>query len=304
MCLIIQRPANKVIEYNKFKTALDNNPDGFGLSIVEEDGSLITIKDAVKPDCDKLYGILHENLKDKQMLIHFRYTTAGKTMVRNSHPFPVLEKSTDGVDLRVAHNGTLTRYKTSGDESDTRKFVRTFVRPLFKRLIKGMTAEQILQDKFIIELLEGELPGLSVLSFIDGFGNTLNVNALGNGGYIDNDGIYYSNKYSFDPDHRTSTVIYPIKKWGTYDDNDDYNTTFGYGKEVNKADKPTVKHASDTLTQRFSDKFELNHFDEVLCLTDNTIEEIVKKNPDDAVLLIKELIDEYAQANKKVKANG
>lgn len=294
MCLIIQRPANKVLDFEKFKTAVENNPDGYGISVANGNGELLTARDYRKPNVDQLYRFVQEELKDKQILLHLRYTTVGKTNLRNAHPFPVLELGEDGADVRMAHNGTLTAYKGNTDESDSRRFVRGFVRPLFKRLVKGHTVEEILKDPFTEFLLESQINSTSVLCFMDGDGNTLNVNAKGNGGFFE-DGVFYSNEYSFDPKHRL-----PISYYTGYDSDWNYykgssSSTSNVIPHVNK------EHAKDTMTQRFSEKYQLTRFDEVLSLDDTTIEELVTSHPGDAKLLIKELLDEYYQLNRKLE---
>ena len=210
MCIIIQRDPGVEIDFeSRFKPAVINNPDGWGVSIPDGNGRLQTIKELVdKPDPEDLYRFVQEELIEDKVMLHLRYTTAGDTSMRNLHPFPVLEYSKDGVDLRMAHNGTIHKYKHAINsemkwESDTRNFVRTFVRPLFKRLIRGWDTEEILSDPFVYNLLDEILPAMSVLSFIDGYGNTLQVNPKGNGGDYEEEGkLWYSNKYSFNPKHR------------------------------------------------------------------------------------------------------
>lgn len=289
MCLIIRRPPKIKPHFDQFKTAILNNPHGWGMSVALGDGSLKTLRTHEEPDPEKLYRLFTEEWGDLPALLHLRYTTAGATVLRNSHPFPILEKNQDGVDLRMCHNGTLYSYKpNTGDESDTRVFVRNFVRPLFKRLIRGMDCEEILKDQWVRDLLDSELTSLSVLSFIDGFGNTLDVNPKGNGGNYTENGIFFSNKYSFDPEHRKpkkhSVVGFP-KTNG----NAGSNTTTTTGT-VNHTDGP--RHAKDTKVQKYTEKFDLTHIEELLETSDETIDFLVDESPDDAKLLIKELLFE------------
>ena len=144
MCLIVVRPKNKLIPYDKFKQAIENNPDGYGLTYPEGDGKKMrTLRSAEKAVPDDLYRLIQDELKDVDIMLHLRYTTAGETVLRNAHPFPILNYMDDGIDLRMAHNGTIYRYKNSArkGESDTRCFARTFVRPLLSRVNKGMYPE-------------------------------------------------------------------------------------------------------------------------------------------------------------------
>ena len=220
MCLIIERDPNIVLPFEKFKTAIENNSDGYGLSF-PDGNKLAVLRSKETPDPEKLYRFINEELIDKKLMIHLRYTTVGDTNLRNAHPFPILERKVDGIDLRMAHNGTLGKYKLKADkgESDTRAFVRDFVRPLFKRMAKAIGPEALLEDEFTKRLLEDQLTTASVLTFIDSNGSSLVCNEKGNGGFRE-EGVYYSNKYSFNENHRKPTpptVWTPVKRkasWG------------------------------------------------------------------------------------------
>ena len=291
MCLIIQRKPKFEIPFSKFESAILNNPDGYGLTY-QGDKGLEVFRTPAKPDPDKLYRLINEELIDKDLMVHLRYTTAGATNLRNAHPFPILEKSKDGVDLRMCHNGTLGKYKmlAKGDESDTRAFVKEYVRPLFKRMAKGMAPEELLTDPFLKHILEDQLTAASVLTFMDSEGNTLICNETGNGGKQE-DEWYYSNTYSFNPSHR---VTVPVGK---------PQGVIGMGKSL-----MTMKHggsstykgvtgsnsnngsrfAQDCNTLKFTDKFNLGNIRETLSFTDETIDAIITKGSAD--LLIKELM--------------
>ncbi len=336
MCIIIQRQPGVEIDFDeKFKPAVINNPHGYGISIPDGDGRLVTVK-ALKdePDPDALYRLVQEDLKDEQLMLHLRYTTAGATSMRNLHPFPVLEKKTDGVDLRMAHNGTIHKFKHTLNsnmkwESDTRHFVRSYVRPLFKRFIKGMEMEDILTDPFIYDLLDDILPMQSVLAFIDGNGNTLEVNPKGNGGDYE-EGWWYSNTYSFNPTHRqrsttpSSTSGYRnggsygaqtgqvyrqdadgVHRWMSVEqaeelDNPSGGTT-GTGKGNTRPSStrnqssrvyPQREHAMDTMTEKFSEKYPdyITTHTDLFNLSDDTLETILEDLPNDMLLLVKELM--------------
>lgn len=282
MCLIIERKPNFEIPFDKFKAAITVNPDGYGLTFPDS-GKLQVLKSHETPDPEKLYRLINEELIDKKLLIHLRYTTVGKTNIRNAHPFPVLERATDGVDLRMAHNGTLYKYKKqNSDESDTRVFVKEFVRPLFKRMAKAMDPSQLLTDEFIKELLEDKLTSSSVLSFLDSEGNSLICNATGNGGKQEDD-WYYSNTYSFKENHRVKPA----------------NTVTNY-TEYWKANNPppVTKKFKDTDTERFSKKYGMKSLRDTFALRDDTIASICEE-PAEAELLIKELIAELYLKDKQ-----
>ena len=289
MCLIIQREPNFEIPFDKFKNGVLNNPDGYGLSF-PEGNKLEVLRSAESPDIDKLYRLVNEELIDKKLMIHLRYTTAGATNLRNAHPFPILEKSKDGVDLRMAHNGTLGKYKSLANkgESDTRMFVRSFVRPLFKRLVKGMSVKELLEDDFTKAILEDQLTAASVLTFIDGDGNTLICNETGNGGKKE-EGWYYSNTYSFREDYRKPA---PVSKGVTY------LPPQGVHK---KATTPVWD--KDTDTPLFTAKHSLSVVD-MLRMPDSAIKEVVSDKAE-STLLIKELmmrLSKCKQDNRKLNS--
>lgn len=293
MCLIIHRPAGKVLDKEKFITAVDNNPDGYGLCVPDQEGLLFVQKSDPSEDTDaeQLYELVHKEFGKEDLLLHLRYTTAGNTSLRNAHPFPVCEMEPHGVDIRMAHNGTISKYRPSINdsnkwESDTRAFVRSYARPLFTRAIKGV--DNILEDEFIEKLLEDQIPSASVLVFMDGYGNTLKVNETGNGGFTNTDGVYFSNSYSFNPDHRKPSSNTTM-----------YGTNYGSNrKEVDMSDTEQKKFSG-----AFGKEYDVASLTELFNLTDETIEEIAD-NQEAAGLLIKELLAhsyELKQANDKLK---
>ena len=201
MCLIIHKPAGKLVPAHHLRTAIRNNPHGWGL-YAANDGEFCLLRSAAKADVEQTIQYLNEEFAEEDVLFHLRYNTRGKTSLRNAHPFPILEYKTDGVDVRMVHNGTISAYG-KGDESDTRAFVREFVRPLFKRIVKGLEdPTEILSDPFLVTVLQkGMGTANSVLVFMDNYGNTLKVNEAANKGVVWS-GVYYSNTYSLDPEHR------------------------------------------------------------------------------------------------------
>jgi predicted glutamine amidotransferase len=299
MCLIIKRDPEFTIPYEKFKSALVVNPDGYGLSY-PDNGGLVTLRDPYKADPEKLYRLINEDLFDKDLLIHLRFNTVGETNLRNTHPFPILERKTDGVDLRMAHNGTLFSYKAKAKngESDTRVFVREFVRPLFKRMAKAMDPEELLSDTFIKQLLEDKLSASSVLTFLDSNGNSLICNAEGNGGKQD-EGWYYSNVYSFNKTHREpakpTVVNYPQRSLP--------RPTYQVPASPAPATAPPTnsdgKVPKSFHTQKFTDKYKIDDPKKLLMLSDGTIETVIKKGEGD--ILIKELIYEMDKMTREIK---
>lgn len=304
MCLIITRDPNIELDKESFLTACKINPNGWGLSVPDYAGKLHTYK-SVETDAEDLYEFLNTELINDHILLHLRYTTAGDTILRNAHPFPILEEKTDGVDVRMAHNGTLHKYKPSLNsnnrwESDTRVFARTYVRPLMKRLIRGVNSWDLFEDEFVQDLIDNELTGSSVLAFMDGFGNIMHVNALGNGGKFE-EGYWVSNKYSFDPKHRE-----PQRVYGGAGNGWKSGRIWNYQTQSWEDPKPTnnnitrlgQKYMEDTMTKKFTEKWDIKESD-LLELDDEFIDELIAESDDDTGLLLKELLYLYYHARKE-----
>lgn len=307
MCLIINRNAQATMKKKDFITACEINPDGYGIVVPDGNGLCTVIKE-LNYDHDDLWDLFSKEFIDDPVMLHLRYTTAGETIRRNLHPFPVLEYGTDGVDLWMAHNGTISDYRpTKGEwESDTRRFVRTFVRPLFKRMIRGMSPEELLTDPFIYEILDDKLSALSVLSFMDGFGNTLQVNPTGNGGKYE-DGLWFSNTYSFESDYRTkkSPVTYGGYSTGQYWSKEDerwydaYRATTAPVVSTDTAPAKKEVHALDTQNEYFSTSRNLEPED-IYALDDELLSDMVYDAPETALELIKELLFRCFRAENEV----
>lgn len=303
MCLIIQRPKGEKFEEEAFNTWVLNNPDGWGLTFPDNtcDGRLTVIKSVEKGD-DDLLKLVNEELADVPLMLHLRYTTAGDTVIRNAHPFPILEQKEDGVDVRMAHNGTISKFKPGQQannkwESDSRVFTREYVRPLFKRLSLGLKSFDMFGDPFVHDLLSDQIPSASTLGFMDGFGNFMQVNPTGNGGYFTDEGLWFSNKYSSDANHRVT------KSYNGYGSNGYWehgvwhqgqrktNTT--PGKTNKKGEIVPIKKGerfSCLKQEKFSAKYGVTDLSELFNLTDSTLEDLALMKPDDLVLLTKELL--------------
>lgn len=298
MCIIaILQPKYTFTE--GWKHCITNNQDGYGWAIPDGKGGLEVYKSAECANYEEFCKALHGH--KLPVMLHLRYTTAGATNLTNAHPFQILTKKEDGVDLVMCHNGTLHAYESkdkSDPNSDTFYFVKNFVRPLFKRLIKGLSSEEILSDPLIEFILDQQLTMKSVITFIDGFGNTLVVNATGNGGGWQ-EGIYCSNKYSFDPNHRLPTSYYSGGYVVGYT-NGKKNGTNGSVKgngDVNSGASNIVVHDPPTPVkplERYSTMAQgsknILPISELRLMSDGFIEDLVKNDKDIATLLIKELL--------------
>lgn len=209
MCVIIDKPEGVIIEPSKIESACITNPHGYGLGVYNK-GKLTVKKDLEESgnDPDKVNQLL-EKYKDNRVLLHLRFNTVGKTNRVNCHPFSLLTKKKHGISSFLMHNGTIHDFKKDGDASDTNRFAREFVSPLFERSLSTIAPEQLLKDPLLMQILTRFIPSTSVITIFDSTGNVITFN--GSKGYEDKDGWWASNSYSFNRNHRTpiSTTVHP-----------------------------------------------------------------------------------------------
>jgi hypothetical protein len=179
-----------------------------------------------------------------------------------------------------------------------------------KRLIRGTTSEDLLSDPFVDSMLEGQLTAMSVLTLLDGYGNFSAVNGEGNGGFTDDDGTYFSNKYSHDPLHRVPTTYQQRGYQGTV------GKTIGTTKGTTTQARPTpgATHSTTTTggtntavvtnvsTPSFMAKYELTDVADLHLMTDDSIQILCEDVPEDAELLIKELLRLHYKSQSMVSA--
>ena len=114
MCVIIDRPAGVPIDEKILKTALNDNPDGWGW-MYADNNELICDWGMDDKDFFESYEYLP---KDVHATLHFRWTTHGLTNVLNCHPFLF-----NGDEYAVVHNGVISGVNIKHkDLSDTYHF--------------------------------------------------------------------------------------------------------------------------------------------------------------------------------------
>ena len=174
MCLAIYKPKNKSVPLEYLKHAKTVNPDGIGIAYSDRQG-LHVYKTLDK--IDTMIDIIDKNLKNFDLLIHFRYATKGHIEKDNCHPF-----LSDKKNLALIHNGTFYEFG-SPEKSDTKEFCEKLVFPIFAKTgySKGFLnlMEHFAQDQR--------------LATIDHNGKVM-VYCPKN--WIVREGVYYSNSYS------------------------------------------------------------------------------------------------------------
>ena len=206
MCLIIHKPAGIMVPEDTLVTAYHNNDDGMGIMYIE-DGVVKTKRIMPKNAEDVLK--LYDEFKDREVGIHFRWTTHGDTVKQMAHPLNVLHRDRDGSDLYMMHNGVLSgqseRVKSA---SDTWHFIQDTVRPLVLKF-----GPEIIRDPIFNSMLGKIIGNNNKLLFLDGEGTYTKINAAsGNTDSIE--GCWISNTYSLTPGHRnTKTYTFGNDAW-------------------------------------------------------------------------------------------
>lgn len=216
MCVIVAKtkgsslPSKEILE-----NCFDNNSDGCGF-MYENKGHVVIHKGFM--DFEDFYKSVKKayktkNLKNKNLVMHFRIGTSGGIKTTTTHPFPItndvneLEKLITTCELGMVHNGIISDYAYKDNKlSDTQNFIRDFVYPIYslnKKFLKHASILKILEDV-----------STSKLCFLDKNDSMTLV-----GDFIENNGIYYSNdSYLY-----SNKWVYNYNKNFKYDYWNDYN---------------------------------------------------------------------------------
>lgn len=125
MCVIIHKPKNINITEEVIRQCWMANPDGVGF-MYAENGHLASEKGFMRlKDVFPAY----DRLKDKELLIHFRYGTAGFICPEHCHPFYI------NPNLAVMHNGHFM-VDTKPEETDTMWVVNNIFKSLPPNFLK------------------------------------------------------------------------------------------------------------------------------------------------------------------------
>ena len=116
MCIAILNKRG-TLSKETLTTCFNNNPDGAGLSWIDNKNTIHTYKtlDDIKTYIETYQKIRKSN--SKPILLHFRIATTGSICIDNTHPFHINKNSV------LAHNGIISiKIPKNTDISDTRAF--------------------------------------------------------------------------------------------------------------------------------------------------------------------------------------
>ncbi len=169
MCVIIHKPAEKVISEKDCRGAFQTNRDGFGFMYFDKAKAKIVANKAVFKDIDKVLQVM-DALSAFEVAYHFRIKTHGSICDTQCHPFRVLNKEEHGQDIYMMHNGVISGQKGEVGESDTQMFVNGVLRP--------MLAENpdMIKTRMFKSWVEHEVGGGNRLLFMYGDGKTVRIN--------------------------------------------------------------------------------------------------------------------------------
>lgn len=215
MCVIIVKKPGIMIPYQKLDSACHVNNDGWGLSVLQERGTLLNYKkfDPKGNDPDEIYDLM-ERHKDHYQYLHLRFVTRGEKNLENTHPFPLIEE--EDYQLYLMHNGTLSfsKFNIPDGQSDTRAFCEQYAAPTAKAFYT-ISGPDLLNNENFIRMMDHFITSSWYFTLYDNLGNIKTLG--GNGHWHDNESWWSSNDYSFNYNHR-GTYSSSYGSWWDKDD--------------------------------------------------------------------------------------
>jgi len=237
MCLIITGASAKIRStllntHGMLSDIYTSNPDGIGIMYSTTKGLKVT-KVLPKSVADATQFISKLPNDDRELAIHFRWTTHGHTNMENCHPYDVVKGY-----VAMMHNGVLhTGNAADKAKSDTWHFINDY--------LASPVAEHpplVHNDKFLDMI--AEFIGDNRFVFMDGEGKMSHVN-YDQG--VEHDGMWFSNTYAWKPSrlipHYQSSYKYASRYTGMYGSAYDYDDEYGGYKTL-----PSHSWKSDTET--------------------------------------------------------
>jgi hypothetical protein len=162
MCYLGVLGRRNLMDLDTLRNAFDHNSDGFG-TMYAQGGKVITWKHKGPfEDFAAHWATLPDN---RSVAVHFRFGTSGPSNADACHPFEVLNKERDGMDLWLMHNGVLDYRKFPGGKknSDTMQYVARLRSML-------VTNPLLIRNAAFRDLLEEELGNPNKMVLLEGNG--------------------------------------------------------------------------------------------------------------------------------------
>lgn len=189
MCIIIYNEKGTAHNMEHLSNSHENNPHGVGIMWIE-DGRVRTLRGLF--DKRKMLEILKE-FEGVPHALHLRWKTRGKISKENCHPFRASDESLPE-KVFLMHNGTFHKVKSTEEQSDTFFFSHSIQAATKKHGTDVLFSEPFLRQ------LEKEVESWNKVIFLRDDGKVSIVNPKA---WHNEDGIWYSNKYSLKAGYRS-----------------------------------------------------------------------------------------------------
>lgn len=286
MCQIIYKPGNFELPFDKLKSTCIVNPDGFGIMGIDRGKVVLRKHYDGKNDPEKLARVLEEYKSLDKVGVHVRFRTKGPVGCETCHPF---EAYKDGDKrLLMMHNGTISGF---GNDKvvDTEEYAKVILGPLYERTLK-MGIDPF-EDDLFEEINTKYLGSSNKLLLMNDSGFKIIGDKHGSWEKGD-DGVEYwvSNTYSFNRTHREpSTTVW---SYPTYNSSKKTSTTAVVPFTSTKKEETTEEvKPKRKIIQSFTDIANVE-VEDLVGLTYDDIDDIVTYEPENAVLLIVQLLQE------------
>jgi len=202
MCLIITGQSNKIRAtltntHGLLSDIFTSNPDGIGIMYATTKGLKI-VKTLPKNYADAFAFIGKLPDDDRELAIHFRWTTHGNTDLTNCHPYDVVNGY-----VAMMHNGILhTGNKADTTKSDTWHFIKDY-------LAEAVHEHPALVHNAGYLTMIAEFIGDNRFVFMDGDGRMSHVN-YDQG--VEHEGMWFSNTYAWSPSRLIPNYYKSTKK--------------------------------------------------------------------------------------------
>lgn len=203
MCVIILKKPGIKLPYDKIESACEVNKDGFGVSVLQDNKTLMTYRqyNPKGNDPKELADIIDKHI-DCQQYIHLRYSTKGDENLENTHPFTLLNDEQNGYEVQFMHNGTLSYHGLTLPKgySDTRAFAEGDGQR-YTKLLYQLFGTNLLNEPDYTDLMARFLEDKWYFLTYDNLGN-YKIQGKDAGHWMDDESWWASNTYSFNRTHR------------------------------------------------------------------------------------------------------
>ena len=132
MCLLVTQTKNTPSLPDVWLSDMFSfNSDGIGVMYVHN--NQLVIKKELPKTANEFIKFYRDNIQGKNCSFHLRMRTHGEIDLLNCHPYEILNKKDDGLDMWLSHNGVLS-FGNSADttKSDTWHYIKNYLKPMLK----------------------------------------------------------------------------------------------------------------------------------------------------------------------------